>query len=346
MPGVEIRAHRRGHVRAQRGDRPVLRRRELVRGDVVAPVDGGEVVLRALLDPLHRHAETPREGGGEELLGVDVQLGAEAAADVGSDHAHLGLVEPERRREQEPQDVRDLRGRPDGQVAVRLGPGEHRARLHRVRDQPRLDVAAAHRHVGRREGGVDIAGVELPRVALVRADRGVDERRALPQRVLDVDHDRERLVVHLDELGRVPGGGGAGRDDDRDRVSLVARLVERERPVLRVLHVLGDGPGARHRRLPVLAQVGSREDRDHAGGAPRGVEPDAPDACVRVGAAHERHVERAGQAHVARVAPATRQQRTVLLARNPRPDEAGRAGLGGGHHDTPAAAFTASTMLW
>ena len=43
-----------------------------------ASVDRRDVVLTALLDPLHRHAELLRQPERERLLGVDVQLRAEA----------------------------------------------------------------------------------------------------------------------------------------------------------------------------------------------------------------------------------------------------------------------------
>ena len=95
---LEVGPHRGRHVRPDRGDLAVLRRGELERGDEVPAVNRGEGVLRALLDPLHRRAEPARERDGQELLRVDVELRAEAAADVGCDHAQLRLGHAERRR--------------------------------------------------------------------------------------------------------------------------------------------------------------------------------------------------------------------------------------------------------
>jgi hypothetical protein len=57
-------------------------------------VRGRLVVLAARLGPLDRAAELARDDEGEHLLGVDVELGAEAAADVGSDDAQLVLGMP------------------------------------------------------------------------------------------------------------------------------------------------------------------------------------------------------------------------------------------------------------
>ena len=101
------------------------------------------------------------------------------------------------------------------------------ARLDRVRDQAVLAVALRHGHVRLGEQPLDLARLELPRVAAVRPELLVHERRAVGERGLDVDHRRQRLVVDLDELGRVLAPRRGSRDDDGDRVAGVARLVDR-----------------------------------------------------------------------------------------------------------------------
>ncbi len=142
---LEIRPHRRVDVRPQRRDLPVLRRCQLERRHEVAAMDRRQRVLRALLDPLHRRAESARERDGEQLLRVDVELGAEAAADVRRDHPQLGLGYPERRSGEQAQDVRHLRRRPQRHIAARLGPRDDAPRLDRIRDQRRLDVPVLRR---------------------------------------------------------------------------------------------------------------------------------------------------------------------------------------------------------
>ncbi len=67
-----------------------------------------------------------------------------------------------------------------------IGVHEDRARLDRVRDQPVLAVALLHRDVGLGEQALDLAGLERPRVAAVRAELLVDERRAVGERRLGV----------------------------------------------------------------------------------------------------------------------------------------------------------------
>ena len=329
------------HVRPERRDLAVLRRRELERGHEVAAVDRRERVLGALLDPLHRRAEAAGERDGEQLLGVDVELGAEAAADVRGDHAQLRLGHPERGRGEQPQDVRHLRRRPERDVAAGLRPGDDAARLDRVRDQRRLDVAVLHDHVG--------AVVERARSRASRrrrrSCRGSSWTSVAPSCAAASTStiDVERLVVDLDELGRVDRVRARVGDHDRDAVALVVDLVDGEREVLGALHVLGHRPGARHRRLPVVAQVGAGEDRDDALGA--------------FAAAVSIDVIRACAYGLRTTAITTVPGRSMLSTYVPRPRRSGSSslrlsgapmhrGLGGAHDALPAAAATASTMLW
>ncbi len=128
---------------------------------------------------------------------------------------------------------------------------ENGARLDRVRDEPWLVVAARHDHLGVLDRLAGRVGVEAPHVALVRTEIRVHERCAVLERLPHVDDRVERLPVDLDELRRILRLRPALRDHHGDAVALVARDVG-ERVVRRVLHVLGDRPGARHRSLPVV----------------------------------------------------------------------------------------------
>ena len=273
---LEVRAHRSRQPHPHRGDRPVGGRRELHLLDDVASVDGGDVRLRAPLDPLDRPAELPREREAERLLGVDVQLRAEPAADVRGDDPQLRLGDAGDEREGRAEDVRDLGRRPHRVLAL-SGDGlhDHAARLDRVRDQPVLVVALLHRHRRLGEQPLGLSRLELPRVAVVRAQVVVQDRGVVAERSLDVAHRRQLLVVDLDELGGVLGERPAVRDHDRDAVAGVARLVDRERPVRRQLDVLGDGPGARQPARPLVGEVGAGERRDDALGLACGREVDA-----------------------------------------------------------------------
>ena len=197
-----------------------------------------------------------------------------------------------------------------------------------------------HDHVG---AVVEGARLELPDVGDVRAELLVHERRPVLCGRRDIDERLERLVVDLDELGRVDGVRTGVGDHDRDAVALVVDLADREREVLGALHVLGHRPGARHRRLPVVAQVGAGEHGDDALGGRRSRRVDRDDPRVRVRAADDGHHDRAREVDVVDVGAPAAEQRIVLLALERGADV---TCLGGAHDALPAAAATASTMLW
>ena len=303
-------------------------------------MDRRQSVLRSLLDPLHRRSEAAGQRNGEQLLGVHVEFGAEATSDVRGDHAQLRLGDPECRGGQQPQDVGHLGRRPEGDVSAGLEPGDDTTRFDRVRNQRRLDISVLHDHV---RTVVERARLELPHVRDVRAEAVVHERRSLRCGRLDVDEHGQRLVVDLDELGGIDRVSARVGQDDRDAVALVVDLIDREREVLGILHVLGHRPRTGHRCLPVVAKLRAREDCDDAGAVLRGGRVDRRDAGVRIRAADDRHEDHPVQLDVVDVRASAAKERIVLLALERRADE---PRLGRGHDPTPAAAATASTMLW
>ena len=78
---LQVRAHVADDVDAHRGDLAVRVRREVDLLDLAAALDRRLRALGALLDPTHWKAVLAGECHGEQLLGVDVQLRAEPAAD-------------------------------------------------------------------------------------------------------------------------------------------------------------------------------------------------------------------------------------------------------------------------
>ena len=170
------------------------------------PCASDEEALAALGRPLDRAVDALRRPHHRRLFGVEVDLRAEAAADVGRDHAHLVLGQAEHeRRHQQPLDVRVL-VRDVERVAV-VGAAVRRdrgARLDRVRDQPVVDDVELRDVRGLGERGVDRRLVaERPRVALVARRAVVDLRRARLQRVDAVDDRGQHVVVDVDQLGGV-----------------------------------------------------------------------------------------------------------------------------------------------
>jgi hypothetical protein len=232
--------------------------------------------------------------GAHHILGVQIDLRAEAAADVGRDHAHLvlGQTQHERGHEQ-PLDVRVLAGDVEriAVVGARVG-GVRGARLDGVGDKAVVDDFERGHVRGSGEGLVDRGLVaETPDVAGVVGRRVVHHRRALLARVARADDRGQLLVIDLHQLGGVARLLLGFGDDDRDVVADVARFALREAGMRRLLHRLpvdvGDQPAAGQAVDLGGGEVVAREDGDDAGRLQRLVLADLLDLGVGVRRAHE-----------------------------------------------------------
>ena len=87
--GRQIGAHVGDDVELEREETSLLVDRQPRGGDIVAAVAIAEKMLGALADPFDRLGAAVRRNGGERIFAIGKQLGAEAAADIGRDHAHL-----------------------------------------------------------------------------------------------------------------------------------------------------------------------------------------------------------------------------------------------------------------
>ena len=127
---------------------------------MIAGVDVGDEALEAVGDEFDRPLQQLRQRHRRHLVGIDVHLDAERAADVLGEHAHLVLFEPEVLGEQVLHHVRRLRALIDGQALLaRIPVGDDGARL--VGD---AGVAAEHERrlddrIGFGKAFVGIAGV-------------------------------------------------------------------------------------------------------------------------------------------------------------------------------------------
>ena len=83
------------HPAAHAEQAPVAVERDLEIPILVALLHGGEKMLAPVLDPFDRPPQEEARGRQRHLLGIHDELGAEAAADIGRDHADLVLVEAE-----------------------------------------------------------------------------------------------------------------------------------------------------------------------------------------------------------------------------------------------------------
>ena len=304
--------------------------------------------LGALGGPLHGAVELLGRPGDHDILGIEVDLRAEAAANVGRDHAHLVLGQPQHEgRHQQPLDVRVLAR--DIERVPRLGARVRRvgrARLDRVRYQAVVDeieLGDVRRPVKR---AVDRCLVtQRPDVAGVVRRRFMNRRRAFgPDRV---DHCRQNLVIHLDHLSGIPRLGERFGDHHRDALPDMPHLALRERRVRRLLHRLavdiGDQPAAGQAAHLRRRQIGARIDRKHRRGFFCMIHENLFDPGMRVRRSHERRVRLPRQRDIVGIHAGAGEEAVILLALDPRPDQRCR-------HSLPpiarAPAMMLLTILW
>ena len=308
---------------------------------LVALLRGGDEMLEPILDPLYRPLEEHRGEAGNHILRVKDQLGPEAAADIGRDHAHLVLVAPEHVAEQPLRRVRHLRRAPQRQPVFERVVRRHGAaaldRMAAAAVLPQRFAKDVRRFLERRVD-VAVAHVELGEQVVRRL--AMRFRRAGAKGGAAVGGRGQRLVVDVDERRRILGDISIVRHHDGERLPDMHRLVARERRAVEVLlvararqpdhHVLG-----REMRQEVRAD----EDRMHAGQRSRGCFVDAPDRGMRMRAAHEGGVQHAGEPDIVDEAAFALQQWLVF--------EPGHRAADDPHARRRfAAASAASTMPW
>ena len=268
---------------------------------MIARVGRGLHRLAPLLHPLHGAAELARQQAQRDLLGIEDGLHAEAAADVGRDHAHAALGQLEELGQQMAREMRHLRARPQRQLVLGGVPvGDAAAALEGRRA---LAVGAERARDHRRrpgQGGVHVTGVEAAREEEIAGGRLVHQRRALAGGGEHIDDGRPGIVVHAEPGGGVFGGVAIGGDHGRDRLAHVAHERPRQQRRARADAVAGH------------ELVAAGGDGRHALGAQRRAGVDPGETRVSVDAAHERHVQQARQLDVAHVAPAPGEQARVL----------------------------------
>ena len=299
-----------------------------VRGDghprpdpVLAGVDVGDEGFEPVGDELDRALQQDRERAGGDLVAIGVDLQPERSADIGRDDADIVLLHRQMPREHGLDHVRHLAGGVDGELLrPRVPVGEQRAGLQADRGVAAETIGLLDRHRAvRREGGLDVAVVDVAPPGKVVAEFRVEDRRARPERCLLVDDDGELLPLDVDQLGRVLGLGAGARADHRDGLALPARPLDRHRVLPGGLHPLEAGQQPRPGRA-VLGELGAGHRAHDARMRRRRPCVDAEDARMAVGAAHERRMHHARQRDIVGVAAPTRHRPPGAGARQGPPD--------------------------
>ena len=281
---------------------------------MVALLDRGEKMLAPVLDPFDRASQQQARRRQRDLLRIHHELGAEAAADVGRDHAQLVLVEPQQHHQEGAHLVRELRRRPQRQpVLVDVVDRKRAAAFDRMRAAAMLlEVDAGA--MGRARERVGDVAIGLPELGQEVAGAGaMGARRARCQRLPAVRHRRQRLVVDRDQRRGVLGDVARLRDHHRHRLADEGDLVLGEherRDVGRQLR------RAKLQRKPLLCeqrrQIGEREHGMHAGVSLRGAGVDGADQGMGMRAAHECRLQHVGKAQIGDEAARTREQGAIF----------------------------------
>ena len=122
-----------------------------------AAMAGRLMAFGAALPPLDRYAKFAREIGAEQVLRIEMHLGAEAASDIRRDHPQLMLGNADRLGDPAAVHVGHLAADINRQGAVRLRRGNDRARFHAGRDQAVVDDAQADDLIGLARGVLVVA---------------------------------------------------------------------------------------------------------------------------------------------------------------------------------------------
>ena len=274
--------------------------RDHVEADGMAHAVGHEGVLAGDVDLDETTAELHGKPRGERLI-QRVLLIAEAAADVGLDDADPAPVDAEGLTDGAADDVRDLRGGNDDDLAgLLIGVGN-----------VVFDVAVLH---GR--GVVPLVDADQPflldRLGVVAHAAGgvlqnvvgiflVELRCAVLHGLLHVEDEGKRLIFDLDQRGSLRCGDLVLRDNSHNVIAVVADVAVEQTAVCNVLMRLLDRPRVARRGEFNIGDVKAGEDLDDAGDFLGFRDVNGLDIAVRNGRADHAGDEGAAVAQVVRV---------------------------------------------
>src|SRR5487761_2793854 len=161
----------------------------------VAPVDRRDEVFAPVLRPADGMLEHARGEDRQRIARVVGDLAAKAAADIARDDANLVLWDVLGDGDEEPHDMRVLRGVVEGQLIGAFTPvGDGRAWLHRVWHEPLLNEALLDANLGSGQRTIGVAIAELPVERLIARRTVIELRRARLERFFLVDDSGQLFV--------------------------------------------------------------------------------------------------------------------------------------------------------
>ena len=281
---------------------------------LVAFLGGGDEMLAPVLDPLDRASQ--QQGGHRHhgVLGIDHELGPEAAADLRRDHPHPALIPAEHLDQGAHGGMGHLGRAPQRQQIVhRVMDGDGAAAFDRMAAAAVLPDRLGEDMGGAGEGGIDIAvahvelGEQIVRGASVRGGRAVG------QGIAAVGDRRQHIVIDADERHGVLGDVSRIGDNDGDRLTDMDGFVAAERRAAPVLLVARAGKtDDEPLGLEMGHQIVKGEDGAHPGECCRRRLVDGADGGMAVGTAHEGGVQHARHGDVVDEPRLAAQQRRIL----------------------------------
>ena len=311
----QIAAHVGDDIEIEREEAPLVVEREFCGRDIVAAVAVAEKMFAAVGDPFHRLAQLLRRHRGQRVFAIGKQFGAEAAADVGRDDAHLLRRQFHHRAADDVADDVAALAAERQRVAVAVVFGDHAAGVHVVGDEALVDNGQRHRARGLREslfgrGLVADRCLEGQIAGLV----GPDLRRAGFERGNGADHMRQRLPVDGDGFGSVFGGIERVADDEGDGIADMTHGIGRQDRIMR--HLDRDvRQYARRWQRTEMGNIGGGEHQPHALHGADAVEIGDRELGMGVRRAQHDGVQRLVGCDIGNVASGAAQQRVVFLAR-------------------------------
>ena len=288
----QIRAHVGDDIEREREETPLVVERQPRARDVVAAVAVAEKMFGAIANPFHRPAQALGGDRGQRIFAIGKQLGAEAAADVGRDDAHLvGRDAQDIVADDVADDVAALAAERE-RVALAVVFGDHAAGIEIIGHQPLIDDGQLDGPRGLREGRLGRRRVaEFGLEGEIARPVAPDLRRAGRERGDGADHVRQRLPVDRDRLGGILRRRQAVGDHEGDGVADVPHHILGKDRIDRNLDVHARQHAGRRQR-PEVGHVGGRQHQPHARHRPHAVEIVDAEAGMRVRRAQHDRVQR------------------------------------------------------